>query len=138
MNSKSTDKFLQRLATDLLDRFGNDLQHVAIVFNNKRPQLFLKKYLAEISGKPIWSPHFLTIQQFFAESTSKVGASQLKQFFVLLSEYNLLLAKEGKEQVSADVFYPLAEIIVSDFSQIDYYMANPDKVFSLIGSIAEL
>jgi hypothetical protein len=138
MNSKSTDKFLQRLASDLLDRFGNDLQHVAIVFNNKRPQLFLKKYLAEISGKPIWSPHFLTIQQFFAESTSKVCASQLKQFFVLLSEYNQLLAKEGKEQVSADVFYPLAEIIVSDFSQIDYYMANPDKVFSLIGSIAEL
>ncbi len=138
MNSKSTDKFLQRLASDLLDRFGNDLQHVAIVFNNKRPQLFLKKYLAEISGKPIWSPHFLTIQQFFAESTSKVCASQLKQFFVLLSEYNQLLDKEGKEQVSADVFYPLAEIIVSDFSQIDYYMANPEKVFNLIGSIAEL
>lgn len=138
MNSKSTDKFLQRLASDLLDRFGNDLQHVAIVFNNKRPQLFLKKYLAEISGKPIWSPHFLTIQQFFAESTSQVCASQLKQFFVLLSEYNLLLAQEGKEQISADVFYPLAEIIVSDFAQIDYYMANPEKVFNLIGSIAEL
>ncbi|WP_291404128.1 PD-(D/E)XK nuclease family protein [Daejeonella sp.] len=138
MNSKSTDKFLHRLALDLLDRFGNDLQHVAIVFNNKRPQLFLKKYLAEISGKPIWSPHFFTIQQFFAASTSQVAASQLKQFFILLSEYNLLLAQEGKEQVSADVFYPLAEIIVSDFSQIDYYMANPDKVFSLIGSIAEL
>jgi len=138
MNSKSTDKFLQSLATSLLHRFGNDLQHVAIVFNNKRPQLFLKKYLAEISGKPIWSPHFFTIQQFFAASTSKVCASQLKQFFVLLSEYNLLLVEEGKEQVSADVFYPLAEIIVSDFSQIDYYMANPEKVFNLIGSIAEL
>ena len=138
MNSKSTDKFLHRLAADLLDRFGNDLQHVAIVFNNKRPQLFLKKYLAEISLKPIWSPYFFTIQQFFAESTSKVCASQLKQFFVLLSEYNLLLAEEGKELVSADVFYPLAEIIVSDFSQIDYYLANPDKVFNLIGGIAEL
>ena len=61
MNSKSTDKFLHRLAADLLDRFGNDLQHVAIVFNNKRPQLFLKKYLAEISLKPIWSPYFFTI-----------------------------------------------------------------------------
>ncbi|WP_395625882.1 PD-(D/E)XK nuclease family protein [Daejeonella sp.] len=138
MNSKSTDKFLHRLAADLLDRFGKDLQHVAIVFNNKRPQLFLKKYLAEVSRKPIWSPHFFTIQQFFAESTSKVCASQLKQFFVLLTEYNLLLAEEGKELVSADVFYPLAEIIVSDFSQIDYYLANPEKVFNLIGGIAEL
>jgi len=138
MKHNSSDKFLHRVATDLLDRFGNDLQHVAIVFNNKRPQLFLKKYLAEISGKPIWSPYFFTIQQFFSESAPLVCASQLKQFFVLLSEYNNLLADEGKEPVSADVFYPLAEIIVSDFSQIDYYMADSVKVFNLIGSIAEL
>ncbi len=132
------DKFLYRVASDLLNRFGNELQDVAIVFNNKRPQLFLKKYLSEISGKPIWSPHFYTIQQFFAQSTPQVCASQLKQFFVLFSEYNLLLRSEGKETVSADVFYPLAEIIVSDFSQIDYYLADPAKVFNLIGSIAEL
>lgn len=138
MSNRSEEKFLHRLGVDLLNRFGNDLQHVAIVFNNKRPQLFLKKYLAEICGKPIWSPHFFTIQQFFAGSTKRVCASQLKQFFVLFSEYNLLLAEEGKEQVSADVFYPLAEIITSDFAQIDYYMANPEKVFNLIGSIAEL
>jgi ATP-dependent helicase/nuclease subunit B len=138
MGNQSSDKFLYRVAEDLLNRFGKDLQDVAIVFNNKRPQLFLRKYLAEISGKPIWSPRFYTIQQFFSESTSLVCASQLKQFFVLYSEYNLLLKKEGKEPVSADVFYPLAEIIVSDFSQIDYYMADPVKVFNLIGSIAEL
>ena len=74
MKNNTSDKFLHRVATDLLDRFGNDLQHVAIVFNNKRPQLFLKKYLAEISGKPIWSPHFFTIQQFFSESSSLVCA----------------------------------------------------------------
>ena len=138
MGNQSSDKFLYRVAEDLLNRFGKDLQDVAIVFNNKRPQLFLRKYLAEISAKPIWSPRFYTIQQFFSESTSLVCASQLKQFFILYSEYNLLLKKEGKESVSADVFYPLAEIIVSDFSQIDYYMADPLKVFNLIGSIAEL
>lgn len=136
--SMTGDKFLQRVADDLLNRFGDDLQHVAIVFNNKRPQLFLRKYLAEIANKPIWSPHFFTIQQFFSASTSLVSASPLKQFFVLFSEYNALLRAENKEQVSADVFYPLAEIIVSDFSQIDYYLADPAKVFNLIGSIAEL
>lgn len=138
MEINSSDKFLYRVADDLLNRFGNDLQHVAIVFNNKRPQLFLRKYLAEIIGKPIWSPHFYTIQQFFAESTPLICASQLKQFFILYSEYNHLLKKEGKEVLEADVFYPLAEIIVSDFSQIDYYMTDPNKVFNLIGNIAEL
>lgn len=134
----SGDKFLYRVAGDLLERFGNDLQNVAVVFNNKRPELFLKKYLSEISGKAIWSPHFYTIQKFFSASTEQVCASQLKQFFVLFTEYNILLRSEGKQTVSADVFYPLAEIIVSDFSQIDYYLADPAKVFNLIGTIAEL
>ena len=50
MENQSSDKFLYRVAEDLLNRFGKDLQDVAIVFNNKRPQLFLRKYLAEISG----------------------------------------------------------------------------------------
>ncbi len=138
MKGQSSEKFLYRVAEDILKRFGGDLQSIAIVFNNKRPQLFLKNYLAEISGKPLWSPHFYTIQQFFSGFTPLVCASQLKQFFILYSEYNLLLKSRGEETVSADVFYPLAEIIVSDFSQIDYYMADPEKVFNLIGSIAEL
>ena len=98
------DKFLYRVAGDLLKRFGDDLQNVAIVFNNKRPQLFLKKYLSEISGKPIWSPDFYTIQQFFSVSTTQVCASQLKQFLVLFTVYYSLLRSEGNEPVSADVF----------------------------------
>lgn len=134
----AADKFLYRVGLHLLERFGDDLQNVAIVFNNKRPQLYLKKYLAEISRKPLWSPHFYTIQEFFASSTPMVCASRLKQFFVLFMEYNKLLRSSGKETVSADVFYPLAEVIVSDFAQIDYYLADPARVFSLIGNIAEL
>jgi len=136
--NNSSEKFLYRAASHLLQRFGNDLKDVAIVFNNRRPQLFLKKYLAEISGKPLWSPQFYTIQQFFSKATDFIPASPLKQFFILFAEYNALLKKEGKEPVVADSFYPLAEIILSDFSEIDYAIANPDKVFNLIGNIAEL
>ncbi len=134
----ATDKFLYRVGAHIMERFGDDLQGLAIVFNNKRPQLFLKKYLAEMSGKPLWSPRFYTIQEFFSASTSLVCASRLKQFFVLLTEYNKLLQASGKETVSADIFYPLAEVIVSDFAQVDYYLADPVRLFGVIGNIAEL
>jgi ATP-dependent helicase/nuclease subunit B len=132
------DKFLNRVAADLLDRFGNELQNVAVVFNNKRPQVYLKKYLAGISGKPIWSPQLYTIQQFLSLSTPLVCANQLKQFFVLYTCYNNQLNKQGKEGVSPDEFYPLAEIILSDFGQVDYYLAEAREIFSLIENIAEL
>ena len=131
-------RFLYRVAGDLLKRFGNELQEVAVVFNNKRPQVYLKKYLAEVSGKPIWSPQFYTIQQFMSMGTNLVPANPLKQFFVLFGCYNQLLKKEGKETVAPDEFFPLAEIILADFGQVDYYLAAADEVFSLIENIAEL
>jgi len=138
MESVNEGKFLNRVAADLLERFGNELQDVAIVFNNKRPQLYLKKYLAEVSGKPIWSPQMYTIQEFLSRGTVLVPAGQLKQFFVLYTCYNELLKGEGKEDVSPDEFYPLAEIILGDFSQVDYYLANAKEIFGLIEDIAEL
>lgn len=138
MESVNEGKFLNRVAADLLERFGNELQDVAIVFNNKRPQLYLKKYLAEVSGKPIWSPQMYTIQEFLSRGTALIPAGQLKQFFVLYTCYNELLRGEGKGDVSPDEFYPLAEIILGDFSQVDYYLANAKEIFGLIEDIAEL
>ena len=132
------DKFLQKVSRCLLERFGNDLRNVAVVFNNKRPHLFMRKYLAELSGKAIWSPAFFTIQPFIAQSSTKVTASPAKQFVVLFEVYNRLLQKEGREALSADTFYSLSEIILADFSQIDYYLINVDKIFSLMGNVAEL
>ncbi|RZM28050.1 MAG: PD-(D/E)XK nuclease family protein [Pedobacter sp.] len=138
MESANADKFLYRVAQDLLQRFGHDLQDVAIVFNNKRPQIYLKKYLAEASAQPLWSPKLYTIQEFLSLGTELVTAAQLKQFFVLYGCYNKLLKQEGQQPVSPDEFYPLAEIILGDFSQVDYYLAGASEIFGLIENIAEL
>lgn len=138
MESVNADKFLYRVAQDLLARFGHDLQEVAVVFNNKRPQIYLKKYLAEASAQPIWSPKLFTIQEFLSLGTTQIAAAQLKQFFVLFGCYNKLLKQEGQAPVSPDEFYPLAEIILADFSQVDYYLAGAAEIFGLIENIAEL
>ena len=132
------ENFLQKTSRSLLQRFGVDLRNVAVVFNNKRPSLFMRKYLAEISGKAIWSPSFFTIQPFIAQSSTQITASPSKQFVVLFEVYNQLLLKEGKETLTADAFYSLSEIILADFSQLNYYLVNADKVFSVMGNIAEL
>ena len=43
--------FLHSVAEDLVHRFGDDLKDIAIVFNNKRPIVFLKKHLADLNKK---------------------------------------------------------------------------------------
>lgn len=121
--------FLKLVAQDIQNRFGNDLSDIAIVFNNKRPITYLKKHLADTYGQAIWSPQFFTIQEFFSLSSHAEQVSQLTQFFYLFELHNEQLAKEGLPPESLEEFYPIAEIILSDFSQLDYDLVNIDHIF---------
>lgn len=130
------NSFLNQVAQNLLERFGRDLHKTAIIFNNKRPIPFLKMHLGKLAGKANWSPAFFTVQEFFRESTTLTVAEPLSQFFTLHQEYNKILKVEGKKEVSPDAFFPMAEIILSDFSQLDYDLVNPDEVFLQLKNIA--
>ena len=48
--------FLEHIAQDILQKYGNDLSRIAVVFPNKRASLFLNDALARLAGRPIWSP----------------------------------------------------------------------------------
>ena len=103
--------FLQEVAEDLVEKFGTQLQHCAIIFNNKRPSVYLQKYLADIIQKPFFSPSIYTIQEFFAKATKHKIADFYLQFFTLHKIYNQLLAEEKLEPISSHKFFPLAKII---------------------------
>ncbi|GGE69758.1 PD-(D/E)XK nuclease superfamily protein [Pedobacter psychrotolerans] len=121
--------FLQEVAEDLIEKFGSDLQHCAIVFNNKRPSAYMQKYLADIIGKPFFSPAFYTIQEFFATATPYKIADFYLQFFTLHKIYNQLLTEEKLELISSHKFFPLAKIILSDFTQIDNDLVDAGKLY---------
>ncbi|QPH38427.1 PD-(D/E)XK nuclease family protein [Pedobacter endophyticus] len=121
--------FLQEVAEDLVTRFGDRLQDCSIVFNNKRPAAYLQKHLADIIRKPFFSPSFFTIQEFFSCSTSYKIADFYLQFFTLHKIYNQLLAEEKLEAISSYKFFPLAKIILSDFSQIDADLVDAQKLY---------
>lgn len=128
--------FLKEVAEDLVKRLGSDLHHAAVVFNNKRPVPYLQNHLADTLRKPFWAPSFFTIQEFFALSTHLQVADGFTQFFTLLKEYNKLLIEEGGKPLNPDVFYPIARIILSDFSQIDNDLVNADQLFQELEDIA--
>ncbi len=128
--------FLKEVAEDLVAQFGDKLQHCAIVFNNKRPAAYLQKYLAEVYQKPFWSPTFFTIQELFAKSTNYKIADFYAQFFTLYKLYNQLLAKENLGSLDMAQFFPIAKIILSDFSQIDNDLVDADKLYHELEDIA--
>ncbi|ACU06370.1 PD-(D/E)XK nuclease family protein [Pedobacter heparinus] len=121
--------FLQEVAADLVARFGDGLQHCAIIFNNKRPAAYLQKHLADLIKKPFFSPSFFTVQEFFAKWTNYRIADFYIQFFTLHKIYNQLLKEEGMESISGNKFFPLAKIILADFAQIDIDLVDADKIY---------
>lgn len=127
---RSYTPFLKSVAIDIKERFGEDIANIAIVFNNNRPITYLKKHLSEVYGKAIWSPQFFTIQDFLAQSTHKEEASQISQFFYLYQIHNQLLQAEGIAPESLEDFYPIAETLLSDFSQIDYDLVHVDHIYA--------
>ena len=46
--------FLEIVASDIICRYGTQLNRIAVVFPNKRASLFLNDALARIAQMPIW------------------------------------------------------------------------------------
>lgn len=134
----NTTPFLKQVAADLLERFGNDLKDIAVVLPNKRPIVFLRKHFADLSGKPLWSPAFFTVQEFFSQASPFPPTDSLTQFFLLHKLHNTLLREEGRPEETPDEFYPLAETILADFAQLDYELVNPEEVYAELRDIALL
>lgn len=128
--------FLQEVAEDLVAKFGDNLQHCTLVFNNKRPAAYLQKYLADLIKKPFFSPSFCTIQEFFAQFSAYQQADFYIQFFTLHKIYNNLLREEGLEELSGSKFFPMAKIMLADFAQIDMDLVDAAKLYSDLEDIS--
>lgn len=122
--------FLSSVAVDIVSRFGSNLGNIAIVFNNQRPITYLKKHLATQIGKTFWSPSFFTIQGLLRTTNTHKEINPTAQFFALYEAYSLLMHERGHSPQSIDTFYPIAEVILSDFAQIDYELVNASDVFA--------
>ena len=130
--------FLHEVAGDLIAKLGDQLEHAAIIFNNKRPVAYLQNHLAERIGKPFWSPSFFTIQEFFGLSTDLKVADAFTQFFVLYEKYNELMVRDGEKPMEPAKFYPIARIILSDFAQIDNDLVDAEQLFQQLEDFAEI
>lgn len=126
--------FLEYVAADILQKYGNDLSDVAVVFPNKRAALFLNDSLAKLSGKPIWTPAYITISELFRRHSTHKVADPIKQVCDL---HKTFVACTGIDE-TLDHFYGWGQLLVADFDDVDKNMANAKQLFSNLTDIHEL
>lgn len=126
--------FLEYVAEDILNRWGEDLSRTVVVFPNKRASLFLNQYLAHQAGHPIWSPQYITISDLFRKVSPLTIADPILSVCLLHKSYTKITGIEE----TLDRFYGWGQLMLADFDDIDKNMAPVERVFSNIRDVREL
>ena len=108
--------FLQETAEDLVNKFGQKLKGIEIIYPNKRTGFHLKSALGAAVGKSIWSPKSYTIQQYVSQLTKLHSVDKLSLLFELYDSFRQI---DKDFSYDFDSFHKLGEIILSDFNEID-------------------
>ena len=125
--------FLEYVAADLLQKYGTNLSRIAVVFPNKRAALFLNEHLARLAGKPLWSPHYITISDLFRSHSQRQVADPIQ----LVCELHQIFTQCTGIDETLDHFYGWGQLLLSDFDDLDKNMASAEHVFANLRDIHE-
>lgn len=133
--------FLELVSRDLVRKWGNKLNHVVVVLPGKRASLFFDRQLYKAAEGPVWAPSYLTIDQLFMQFSSLEKCQPVRLVCILYRIYKETMLEMGVEEsglMSLDSFYGWAEIMLSDFDDIDKHMVEAKKLFLNARDLAEL
>ena len=132
MNNK---KFLEKVAEVLLNRSKADLLETVVVFPNKRPEIFLKKYLKEQATEPLWMPDVRSIDELITELSPLTVQDSMVTWFELFEIHKKI---EGENARHPDEFINWAPIMLRDFNDADMALANVKELFSFLSKAKAL
>lgn len=132
--------FLKSVANAYAGRFSN-LSEFCFLFPNKRSGTFFLKYLRErCCSSPMLAPEVKSVAEFVSDLPGLVAASRLDQIFLLYESYCEILGIEEDDFEGAgfDSFRGWGETVLSDFNEVDLYLAPPDEVFKNVKDFREI
>jgi len=111
-----------------------DLHRLCFVFPNKRSIVFFKKYLGEEvskAGIPARAPRLITISELFYSLTRRKTTDRIQ---LLVELYNCYKELNPKAE-SLDDFIYWGGVLLSDFGDVDKYLADPEALFKNISDL---
>lgn len=127
-------KFLDEVAAALYDEYGAGISDLHLVFPGKRARLFFNEALLKNNrGKPIWQPHYLSIDDMVRGVSGLEPGDHLRLVAELYKIY--VHYHEGE---SFDRFYRWGEMLLSDFDTIDKYMIDAEALYTNVSDLKEI
>lgn len=124
--------FLQEVAADLYDRYGGGVSSLHILFPTRRARHFFVEALSQLTDRPVWQPHWLTIDDLMQEISGLRAGERIR----LIAELYKIYSRYHKEPF--DKFYFWGEMLLNDFDTIDKYRVDAVHLFRNLYDLKEL
>lgn len=124
--------FLSEVAGELYERYGDDISSLNILFPSRRARLFFLDALSSVAERPLWQPHWQTIDDLMARIAGFETGDRLR----LITELYKVYSKYHEE--SFDRFYFWGDMLLNDFDTVDKYLIDADALFCNISDLKEL
>ena len=121
--------FLQKIAQQIVDENPNGLLDVAVVFNNWRPSQFLTKELTALHREPFFLPSILRMDDIVSTLCKCETVPHEFLLYELYRTHVKLNETKGEPTEPFEDFLSTAEVMLSDFSEVDLYMADAQGLF---------
>lgn len=126
--------YLKSVVADVLECFPDELENLIFVTSGKRPSLFLKKYFAELNHRASIAPEFIGISELFTRISGVKSIGELPLLFEFYDTYKSVCKKEPDD---FETFIGWGQTLLKDFSEIDQYLVQPEKIFPYIHALKE-
>ncbi|HOT58581.1 MAG TPA: PD-(D/E)XK nuclease family protein [Spirochaetales bacterium] len=132
-------RFLESVASTIYnDLYQN--KSVLVIVPNIRSGIFLKHYILQKTQRAVFAPDIFSSEQF---ASTFSGLEAIENFEVILKLYNIYInstqntktdqfKKSSDTALSIGEFFPLANVLLSDFDEIDRYCIDAKKLFMRI------
>jgi ATP-dependent helicase/nuclease subunit B len=126
--------FISQILKQLLSQDTN-ISDLIFVLPSKRAGAYLRKELALLVDKPIFSPEVISIEEFSEKVSELKTIDSVHTLFELYAVYKEVTPKEELEDF--ENFSNWAQTLIHDFNEIDRYLIDPKKIFNHLFEIQD-
>ena len=128
--------FLQQVAEIYVERESENLADYCFVFPNKRSATFFTRFLEQALARKKGGvlPEITNITDFVAGFSHLTQANRYDMLFTLFDEYRKIPGVEA----DFDQFVFWGEMLLTDFSDVDRYLVDPDQLFVNVRKLREI
>jgi hypothetical protein len=127
--------FLETLAHALLQHHPGDLSRVAVVLPGRVSGAALRKYLAQATGRVLWSPDILDMAGFMQRVS---GMRQGGPIELLADLYRVHTALDPVHSEAFDEFVQWAPVTLRDMSEVDAHLLPLDTFYRELQEMDEI